>query len=253
VHGPVRVTVEHPEVEELLYGGDEAGSWLNRLLRSVNAVRAGAPGARDDLTNLRDGVVRASGFALTHRLAGKLAGNEAAPPAEPRPDAAFQDARLPDADLTVVEARASQADLTVAEHYDARQSAEVVGSGPAGAGQTGRPAPLGRLTWDNGEMDQLPAPVLVGRDVGADEAVVAGHLGALVPRGQTDSMSRVHAELRRQGAGVAIVDRGSTNGTFLWDEQRGAWQRLVPGEPRELRNGAVIAFGERTATFEASR
>jgi hypothetical protein len=110
--------------------------------------------------------------------------------------------------------------------------------------------PLGRLTWDNGEMDPLPGAVLVGREVGLDAAVVAGELAPLVPSGPNDSMSRVHAELRPSGWDVVVIDRASTNGTFVWDEASRAWQRLTPGEAHVLQAGAVLAFGERTATFE---
>jgi len=121
----------------------------------------------------------------------------------------------------------------------------------AGAAQVeGLRPPLGRLTWDNGEMDPLPGAVLVGREVGLDAAVVTGELAPLVPSGPNDSMSRVHAELRPSGWDVVVIDRASTNGTFVWDEASRAWQRLTPGEAHVVRPGAVLAFGERTATFE---
>ena len=110
--------------------------------------------------------------------------------------------------------------------------------------------PLGKLTWDNGEVNELLGAALVGRDVGLDGSVVSGELAALVPSGQNDSMSRVHAELRPSGWDVIVIDRGSTNGTFIWDEASKAWQRLLPDEPHVVRPGAVLAFGERTATFE---
>jgi hypothetical protein len=110
--------------------------------------------------------------------------------------------------------------------------------------------PLGRLTWDNGEVDYLPGAVLIGRDVALDGAIAAGELAPLVPTGHNDSMSRVHAELRASGWDVVVIDRGSTNGTFVWDGPSRAWQRLSPGEAHVLQAGAVLAFGERTATFE---
>jgi hypothetical protein len=110
--------------------------------------------------------------------------------------------------------------------------------------------PLGRLTWDNGEVHHLAGAALVGRDVALDGAIVAGELSPLVPTGPNDSMSRVHAEFRPSGWDVVVLDRGSTNGTFVWDEASKAWQRLSPGEAHVLRAGAVLAFGERTATFE---
>jgi hypothetical protein len=121
---------------------------------------------------------------------------------------------------------------------------------PGAAEVEGPRPPLGKLTWDNGEVHELLGAALVGRDVGLDGAVVSGELAALVPSGQNDSMSRVHAELRPSGWDVIVIDRGSTNGTFIWDEASRAWQRLLPDEPHVVRPGAVLAFGERTATFE---
>jgi RND superfamily putative drug exporter len=65
-------------------------------------------------------------------------------------------------------------------------------------------------------------------------------------------MSRVHAELRPRGSDLVVIDRGSTNGTFVWDEASRAWQRLVAGQPQAVPAGTVLAFGERTATFESA-
>jgi len=84
-----------------------------------------------------------------------------------------------------------------------------------------------------------------------DDEVAVGRLSPVVPSGTNDSMSRVHAELRAVGWEVTIADRGSTNGTFVWDEVTKTWQRLVPGEPQVVAPGTVLAFGERTATFDA--
>ena len=111
--------------------------------------------------------------------------------------------------------------------------------------------PLGRLTWDNGETDSLPGAVLVGREVGLDAAVVAGELAPLVPSGPNDSMSRVHAELRPSGWDVVVIDRASTNGTFVWDEASRAWQRLTRARRTCCKGGPSLAFGERTATLRA--
>lgn len=110
--------------------------------------------------------------------------------------------------------------------------------------------PLGSLNWDDGEVTPLGQGALVGRDVAGDKAVVGGRLRALVPRGVNDSMSRVHAELNASGWDVTVTDRGSTNGTFVWEEAGRVWRRLVPGEAQLVVPGTVLAFGERTATFE---
>lgn len=120
-----------------------------------------------------------------------------------------------------------------------------------GAAQVEGPRPsLGFLTWDDGEVSPLGTGALVGREVALDEDVQAGRLSPVVPAGTNDSMSRVHAELRAAGWQATITDRGSTNGTFIWDEVTKTWQRLVPGEPQAVEPGTVLAFGERTATFD---
>ena len=216
--------------------------WLNRLVRNASAVRAGRPAGDEGLVDLRDGVIRAGGFVLA---AG-------AGPRRSRPVAADRQREISLDDLaaespTVVEQAVPVSQATIAEgpideptSYAARGNAAVVASSVT----------LGRLTWDNGEVHRLTGAVLIGRDVASDDAVLAGRLVALVPSGQNDSMSRVHAELRPRGSEVVVIDRGSTNGTFVWDEPGRAWQRLAAGQPQTLRSGAVLAFGERTATFE---
>ena len=101
----------------------------------------------------------------------------------------------------------------------------------------GSPAPLVKLTWDNGEVNELAGAALVGRDVALDEAVLSGELAPLVPGGQNDSMSRVHAEVRPSRGDIVVVDRGSTNGTFV------NGHRLQSGQPffvMELVNGVPI-------------
>ncbi len=55
-----------------------------------------------------------------------------------------------------------------------------------------------------------------------------------------------HAEIRREGPSYAIVDLGSTNGTYLND------QRLLANSPRLLQAGDVIRIGDTAISFEAS-
>jgi hypothetical protein len=253
VHGPVEVIVGQDGAETRLYGGDEVGSWLNRLLRGVSVVRAGLATGDEGLVDLREGVIRAGGFALAtageQRQKRPLARDMAAPvpvraPAPaPSPAQALSPAESP----TVMDQPVLGTDATVAEG-----GRSLSGAGPGADAAAALPAVLGRLTWDNGEVNQLRGAVLVGRDVASDEAVLGGQLVALVPSGQNDSMSRVHAELRPRGNDVVVIDRGSTNGTFVWDEASRAWQRLVVGQPQVLPGGTVLAFGERTATFDSA-
>ncbi len=270
VHGPVALQVRHGSGDERLFGGEEVGSWLNRVLRNVSVVSAGTPGVRDALSDMRQGVVRASGFALLPvgaRGAEAVLPAAAAPAASslsPSPAPARQGSpgassvvpqhRFVDDDLAAGFGAAGFGAADFSDDEFAAESPTVVEQpavvGDATLAETVGRGGLGRLTWDNGEVDDLDGPALVGRDVSTDEAVLAGRMAGLVPGGQNDSMSRVHAEISLRGAEVVVVDRGSTNGTFIWDEAAKAWQRLAAGQAHAVTPGTVLAFGERTATFE---
>lgn len=62
----------------------------------------------------------------------------------------------------------------------------------------------------------------------------------------SDKTSRNHAELRRAGGNVAVVDLGSTNGTFVNNE------RIQANQPQLLQGGEEIRFGDRTFTLGMS-
>jgi hypothetical protein len=316
VHGPVELIEDQDGEERRLFGGEDVGSWLNRLLRGAGALRAGQAGDNEGLADLREGVIRASGFLLVHssrpaeaRASSQPQSQQAQSQPQQQAQAVRREAqassrqatRVPEAVLleadspTVVDQVFTDTDVTIADQESPESALlaerETIGVAPAGQVVTshagagivsgvycprdhlndprdefcrtcglplvpggpeveGPRPPLGKLTWDNGEVHELLGAALVGRDVGLDGAVVSGELAALVPSGQNDSMSRVHAELRPSGWDVIVIDRGSTNGTFIWDEASKAWQRLLPDEPHVVRPGAVLAFGERTATFE---
>ena len=359
VHGPVELVEDDDGEERRLFGGEDVGSWLNRLLRGARSLRAGQAGDNEGLADLREGIIRASGFLLvpSDRPAGARASTRKPAQADAAKDvaaasqaavgsqaavasqavvpgrrwsqaaaasqaavasqvaasqalaarratqAAQRQTQVPEDVLldvdspTVVDQAFSDTDVTIADQESSDSSLlaeretlgvaagrEVVaphtGAGnvrgvycprdhlndprdefcrtcglplvPGAPEVEGLRPPLGKLTWDNGEVNELMGAALVGRDVGLDGAVVSGELAALVPSGQNDSMSRVHAELRPSGWDVIVIDRGSTNGTFIWDEASKAWQRLLPDEPHVVRPGAVLAFGERTATFETA-
>lgn len=57
-------------------------------------------------------------------------------------------------------------------------------------------------------------------------------------------VSSHHAEFRAEDGGYSLVDRGSTNGTFVND------QRLTSQVPRRLNSGDRIRFGETIFTYE---
>jgi len=275
VHGPVQVTVDQGGDERTLYGGDETGSWLNRHLKGTRAAWAGRRGDEDDLAELREGLVRASGFVLSWRRdksaprqssqKGRKMGEDPAPvelgDEHVAPEPSSASAASAAAVMSAMVGALTPDAADVATSYVATVEAGTTHAGAQDADSptvvdqpivvNGSPSPLVTLTWDNGEVNELAGAALVGRDVALDEAVLSGALAPLVPAGQNDSMSRVHAEVRLSGRDIVVVDRGSTNGTFVWDDAAKAWRRLSPGDPHVVHPGAVLAFGERTATLEA--
>ncbi|MCC6438303.1 MAG: FHA domain-containing protein [Acidimicrobiales bacterium] len=112
--------------------------------------------------------------------------------------------------------------------------------------------PLGVLLLSNGESYPLNRDLVVGREPSGHPDVIAGRAEALVPMSKGPSLSRVHASIRLEGWDVHLVDEGSTNGTFVWDEPRRQWVRLAAQQPYVLRPGDQLALGELTATFETS-
>ena len=54
-------------------------------------------------------------------------------------------------------------------------------------------------------------------------------------------VSRIHAAITQRGRTLTLTDLGSKNGTYLND------QRLVPNQPRILRDGDTILLGNLTA------
>lgn len=112
--------------------------------------------------------------------------------------------------------------------------------------------PLGVLLLSNGESYPLTRSMVVGREPTGHAEVVAGRADPLIPASKGPSLSRVHASIRLDGWDVHLVDEGSTNGTFVWDEPRRQWIRLAAQQPYVLRPGDQLALGELTATFETS-
>jgi len=115
----------------------------------------------------------------------------------------------------------------------------------------GERPPLGVLVFSSGVSHPLDSDLVVGRDPAHDERVRAGEAVALELASESLRLSRVHAELRLQGWDVALVDRGSLNGTHIWQPQTQQWQRLAPDTPHVLDPGAEMAFGDVTARFES--
>jgi len=66
-----------------------------------------------------------------------------------------------------------------------------------------------------------------------------------------NTLSRVHAEVRATERDVYLLDRGSTNGTFVWNPGAQQWERLAPDQPRVIEPGAQISFGRLVAAFDS--
>ena len=112
--------------------------------------------------------------------------------------------------------------------------------------------PLGVLVFSDGSVQTLAATSVVGRDPSDDPAVRSGDAVSLPLTDPTNTLSRVHAELRLVDWDVQVVDRGSTNGTYVWASGQTAWERLLPDVPRTLQPGTHVSFGRLTTTFQSS-
>ena len=106
---------------------------------------------------------------------------------------------------------------------------------------------LGFLVFDDGATFALDRSYRIGREpvIGDDE------IAPLVLHDARHSVSRSHAELMLDGWSVLVSDLGSTNGTFVWDVIGQVWDRVMPGDPRAIEPGMVVAIGRRTFVFEA--
>jgi pSer/pThr/pTyr-binding forkhead associated (FHA) protein len=110
---------------------------------------------------------------------------------------------------------------------------------------------LGVLVFADGTSVTLDRAVVVGREAERDPRVVSGAARALTLDDHSGHLSRLHAEVRLVGWDVHLVDQGSTNGTYVYDERRRAWHRLAPKHPHAVAPGASIAFGRHAAVFQS--
>jgi hypothetical protein len=109
-----------------------------------------------------------------------------------------------------------------------------------------RPA-LGCLIADDGNIFRLDRGYLVGSNPLQDPTVRGGLARPLVLPGS--DVSATHAEIRLHDWDVLLTDRSSAGGTCVYEPDAGDWERLGPYQPRLLKPGTHIAFGQRVATF----
>jgi hypothetical protein len=112
--------------------------------------------------------------------------------------------------------------------------------------------PLGVLVMSDGTYHTLITSLVFGRDPDDDPEVREGRAQGVTLIDPGNTISRVHAEIRAVDWDVHIVDHGSTNGTFIWSNDRQQWDRLTPEQSVPLTPGSHVSFGRLTATFESS-
>ncbi len=125
-----------------------------------------------------------------------------------------------------------------------------LGDGPHQRVSRPRPS-LGFLVLDDGATYALDGRYVLGRDPSDDPLVASGE-GRPIPLDDPQrSVSRVHAEVRLAGWDVQLLDRGSTNGTYVL--RGGDWEPVSSDEPRLIQPGTRMAIGQRTFVYEAPR
>ncbi len=186
-----------------------------------------------------------SGASALADLAEPLAPSEPEPaPTAPEPvvaEMAAAAALAPEAPPAPAEAFAAPAPAAVAA---AASAAPEAPSAPTGKS-------IGVIVFEDGTSYALDKDYIIGREPENDAAVVAGRAGPLVVDDAERSISRVHAELRLFGSELQIVDRGSTNGTYVWSDTNADWVRLVPNQVASVKPGGWVAVGSRSFVFEA--
>ncbi|MCH5199573.1 MAG: trypsin-like peptidase domain-containing protein [Oscillospiraceae bacterium] len=88
----------------------------------------------------------------------------------------------------------------------------------------------------NGQTFPISGSILIGRN--------AQKCNVVYPI-DTQGISAVHCQIRETPNGYEIIDRGSSNGTFL-----GSGQRLAPDVPTPLPNGTFFYLGSAEQLFQ---
>ena len=116
--------------------------------------------------------------------------------------------------------------------------------------QGARP-PLGILVFEDGFALSLDADYVLGRDPSLADPVIDGTARPMVLDDPDQVLSRIHAEIRRIGWDVELVDRNSANGTFVRHVEDGEWERLVSSVGCILTAGMRAKLGPHEFVFES--
>ena len=276
---------------EVKLSGRDAATWVDRILEGTLgscSVSAGGmePPKRTAMYELQGGVVPGVGITLVAgghvaamptpagdeealapaaaaaaAVAGAAAGVSSGPsalsdlaeplaPSEPEPAPTASEAIVA-AEIAAAAAAAPEPPPAPVESFAAPAPAAVAAAAVPEASSAPTGKSIGVIVFEDGTSYALDKDYIIGREPENDAAVVAGRAGPLVVDDAERSISRVHAELRLFGSELQIVDRGSTNGTYVWSDTNADWVRLVPNQVASVKPGGWVAVGSRSFVFEA--
>lgn len=107
---------------------------------------------------------------------------------------------------------------------------------------------LGFIIFDDGATFGLDRSYIMGRNPEPTDDPTKQTLRLFE---NNDTLSRNHADLLLDDWKVKIVDRNSTNGTFIWEKENETWIQLEPNEEVELSSGTTVALGRRAFVYES--
>lgn len=108
-----------------------------------------------------------------------------------------------------------------------------------------RPA-LGSLQFDDGHVELLDAPLVMGRKPKPEQSIGDETARAITLDDPDKLLSRVHAEIRLVDWQVQVLDRESMNHTYVQLPGQVMFQ-LRPGEPFPIPPGTRITFADVTS------
>ncbi|MBX3313685.1 MAG: FHA domain-containing protein [Actinobacteria bacterium] len=115
-----------------------------------------------------------------------------------------------------------------------------------------RRPPLGLLRFSNGQVETLDGNLVIGRNPASGLVVNDQPTRPVVIESPDGSLSRTHAVVQIEGWQVQVVDRDSTNNTFVEIPGQPEFQ-LRPGEPFPIPPATRVRLGDEIEfTFEVT-
>jgi pSer/pThr/pTyr-binding forkhead associated (FHA) protein len=103
-----------------------------------------------------------------------------------------------------------------------------------------------RVSVDSGEASDISRLLIVGR--APSRQPHESDAALLTINDPSLSVSKTHLTIEADGVGLWVIDRNSTNGTWI-DEGRGALRPVPPNQRTPVPAGARVLIGERVLTF----